>query len=176
MGSLEDEEVTSYIQNSRAIHTYWDYWKTALVNSKIWLKAITGKADYRMMIRWTLRTMYWQIKSKATQKRMVSSRAHHAATALNSLGERSVRILFIYSARDPGLDYFHMMLGKEMRALCTSGKLRIEIIPQADHTFTLLENQDSLLHLIRNWAYAIAQDRFCRGTEKGHTGLSRSSL
>src|SRR5262249_24278052 len=50
----EAEEVRSYIIDYRAVRMYWADWKTALFNSKVWLKAITGKADYRMMIQWTL--------------------------------------------------------------------------------------------------------------------------
>jgi hypothetical protein len=64
-----------------------------------------------------------------------------------------------------------MMLGDEIGALRGSGKLRIEIFPQADHTFTLLENQEALLHIIRNEAYTMVQDRFCRKAEKDHIVL-----
>jgi hypothetical protein len=135
-----------------SLRVYWDYWKTALCNSKVWLKAITGKADYRMMIQWTIRTMASQIRSKAARKQMVSFSAKNAASDLYALTERGVRLLFVYSTRDSvGLDYFHVVLGNEIRALVTDGKLRVEIISQADHLFTLLWHQECLLHTIRNW-------------------------
>ena len=114
---VEDKEtVRSYVNNYKDVHRYWDYWKTALYNSKLWLKAITGKANYSMMIQWTIRTMTSQI-SKATHKQIVLSRAKNASSALHALTERGVRLLLIYSARDPGLDYFRVVLSNEMHAL-----------------------------------------------------------
>ncbi len=153
MAYAEDGEVRSYIINYKAVRIYWDYWKTALFNSKVWLKAITGKANYRMMIQWTIMTMALQIRSKATRKQIVSSRAKNAASDLHALTERGVRLLFVYSTRDSdlGLDYFRVVLGNETRTLVTGGKLRVEIIPQADHLFTLLWHQECLLHAMRNW-------------------------
>ena len=98
-------------------------------------------------------TMALQIRSKATRKQIVSSRAKNAASDLHALTERGVRLLFVYSTRDSdlGLDYFRVVLGNETRTLVTGGKLRVEIIPQADHLFTLLWHQECLLHAMRNW-------------------------
>ena len=142
--------VRSYINNSKDVQRYQDYWKTASGNSTLWLKAITGRANYRMMIQWTVKTVAAQI-SKAVRRRMVVSNAKHAASELHALTERGVRLLFVYSARDPGLDYFRVVLDHEMRTFITGGTLRVEIIPQADHLFTLLWHQECLLHSIHNW-------------------------
>jgi alpha/beta superfamily hydrolase len=144
------EEVRSYVNHSNDVQRYWDYWKTALCTPKVWMKAITGKANYRMVMQWTIRTMASQ-RSKAVHKQLISSRAKQAVSALHTLTERDVRLLFVYSARDPGLDYFRVVLEKEMRTLMTSGKLRVEIIPQADHLFTLLGHQECFLQAICHW-------------------------
>jgi pimeloyl-ACP methyl ester carboxylesterase len=157
----EDEEeirayVINYKINNKTIRIYWDYWKTVLFNSQVWLKAITGKANYPLVIQWTIsitRTMASQIRSKVIRKHIVSFRAKNVVSELHALTERGVRLLFVYSTRDSdlGLDYFRVVLGNEIRALIKGGKLHVEIIPQADHLFTLLRHQERLLQAICIW-------------------------
>jgi hypothetical protein len=142
--------------------------------TNLWRKAITGHADYRAMVRWTLRTLAFPLRSTVAWKRVVASRAQQAAADLQALTGRGVRLLFVYSAGDPGLDYCRVMLRNTLRALSTEGKVRVEIIPQADHTFTLLRNQDALLHAMRTWVAAIVQDDGCGARATGHTALERS--
>ena len=55
---------------------------------------ITGKANYRMMIQWTIRTIAPQIRSKATRKQIVSSRTKNDASALHALTERGVHLCY----------------------------------------------------------------------------------
>jgi len=152
------------------------YWQAAVFKANLWRKAITGHADYRAMARWTIRALAFPIRRKVTWKRVVASRAQQAAADLHALTGRGVRLLFVYSARDPGLDYFRVMLGNTLRTLSTEGKVQVEIIPEADHTFTLLRNQDALLHAMRTWVAAMVQDDGGEAGVTEHTALWRSGL
>ena len=63
----------------------------------------------------------------------------------------------MYAEGDIGLDYLHVILGKALQQMCREGKIALEIIPQADHTFTLLWNQEQLLSVVHQWALALAE-------------------
>ena len=85
LASVGDAEVAGYLRHDNAVRRYWTYWKTAVGNPNMWRKALTGQAAYRTMVRWTLRTLAGQIRSKVAWKRVVAARAQHA-------GSRSPRV------------------------------------------------------------------------------------
>jgi alpha/beta superfamily hydrolase len=174
IASVGEEEVANYIRHDTAARSYWTYWKAAVFKTSLWRKAITGHADYGAMVRWTIRTLAFPLRSTVAWKRVVASQAQHAAADLHALTERGVRVLFVYSAGDPGLDYCRVMLGNTLRALSPEGKVRVEIIPQADHTFTLRRHQDALLHAMCTWVAAMVQDDGCGARATGHTALELS--
>lgn len=151
------EELHSYIAH-RKVASY--YRKTALFKAASWLNAVKGKADYRRIIR----TLCFQLRGLFIRQRKVSSEADKIAANLRLLSERGVRLLLVYSEGDPDLDYLHVVLGDEMHELSSCGQLRIEVIPQADHTFTLLQNQQHLLTVVHNWARAMVLDLSCKQT------------
>ena len=123
------------------------YWKSLIANPKNLLKACRrsfSQATWRSIFR---------IRSR--QRIVVSNNArvaHSAKEAVLSLTGRGVRLLLAYSESDVGLDYLHLTLGRKLHELTTTGSLRLEIIPQADHAFTLLRNQEHLIRAIRRWA------------------------
>jgi len=136
------EELRSYAKARR-------YWKNALLDPQRWRKALTGKAHYRI-VGPRLRSMF-------ASRRKARSVAIGIATDFRSLIERRVDLRLIYSQGDLGLDCLDVILGKELRLLSTRGKLKLEVIPQADHTCTLLESQQRLVEVVQNCALATAQ-------------------
>jgi hypothetical protein len=92
-----------------------------------------------------------------SSRRKALSVANEIAADFHSLIERRVDVRLVYSKGDLGLDCLEVILGNGLRELSTRGKLKLEIIPQADHTCTLLESQQRLLKVIRNCAWAMAQ-------------------
>ena len=150
--STETSEESSYFKNRRLAR---EYWKRYIFSGKSWLKAITGKSDYRSIMR----AMSFQLRSRfsRTQKQTVSSIANKASSALHLLTERDVRLLFVYDEGDSGLDYLHVTLRNKNHELSSFEKLRTEVIPHAGHTFTLLRSQEHLLKVVHDWADAIVQ-------------------
>ena len=65
--------------------------------------------------------------------------------------EHGARLLIVHSEADEGLDYLHLVLGDNTNALNENEKLQLEIIKEANHTFTVLWSQEHLLSVIRNW-------------------------
>jgi pimeloyl-ACP methyl ester carboxylesterase len=136
------DELRSYAKARR-------YWKNALSDPKRWAKAFTGKANYQL-IGPRLRTVF-------SHRRKALSVANHIAADFHSLIERRVDLRLVYSKGDLGLDCLDVILGNELRELSERGTLKLEIIPEADHTCTLLESQQRLLKVVQNSALAMAQ-------------------
>jgi pimeloyl-ACP methyl ester carboxylesterase len=128
------------------------YWKRSLYNPKSWLNAITGKADYRTIIR----VVGFRLTNLFARRREVSPETAHITAGFHALVERGVFLLLVYTEGDLGLGYFEMTLDDEVKRLSASGKLRIEIIPQTDHIFTLLQSQERLLKVTQDWVQVVA--------------------
>jgi hypothetical protein len=92
-----------------------------------------------------------------SSRRKALSVANGIAADFRSLIERRIDLRLVYSKGDLGLDCLDVILGKELRELSTRGKLKLEVIPQADHTCTLLESQQRLLKVLQNCASAMVQ-------------------
>ena len=83
------------------------------------------------------------------------SYVNNSASDLHLLTERGIRLLLIHSEADEGLDYLHIVLGKNLHSLSLNNKIEVEIIKGANHTFTLLWSQERLLKVIQNWTEKI---------------------
>jgi pimeloyl-ACP methyl ester carboxylesterase len=136
------EELRSYAKARR-------YWKNAFADPKRWLKAVTGKANYRV-VGPRLRSMF-------SSRQKALSVANDIAADFHSLIERRVELRLVYSKGDLGLDCLDVILGNELWELSKRGTLKLEIIPEADHTCTLLESQQRLLRVVQNSALAMVQ-------------------
>lgn len=73
------------------------------------------------------------------------------ADVLAELRERGVQLLIVYSESDPGLDYMQVMAGRELRTSRAQGAASLEVVPAADHTFTLLASQRRLTDTVGRW-------------------------
>jgi pimeloyl-ACP methyl ester carboxylesterase len=136
------DELRSYAKARR-------YWKNALSDPKRWAKAFIGKANYQIIGP--------RFRAVFSSRRKALSVANHIAADFHSLIERGVDLRLVYSKGDLGLDCLDVILGNELRELSKRGTLKLEIIPQADHTCTLLESQQRLLKVVQNSALAMAQ-------------------
>jgi pimeloyl-ACP methyl ester carboxylesterase len=70
---------------------------------------------------------------------------------LVELRERGVHVLVVYGESDPGLDYLHVLARDELRASIAQGAVSLEVVPGADHTFTLLASQRRLVDAVGGW-------------------------
>ena len=146
-----NDELHAYIRN-RALSRH--YWRIALFSSfraKNWLKAMTGKvASWKIISK--MMTGFPIGRLFGHQKK-VSSEVNHLWANLRSLSERGVRLLHIYSEGDEGLDYLHVILGDKLKEWRSDGRLSMEVIQGANHTFTLLWSQEHFLNVIQDWAH-----------------------
>jgi pimeloyl-ACP methyl ester carboxylesterase len=145
-----NDELHDYIRNRALAHHYWRIALFSSFRAKNWLKAMTGKVESWKII--SKMVMGFEIGSLFGHQRKVSSEVNHVWANLRSLSERGVRLLHIYSEGDEGLDYLHVILGDKLKEWRSDGRLSMEVIQGANHTFTLLWSQEHFLNVIQDWA------------------------
>ena len=120
---------------------------------KNWLKAITGKVNYRSIIGALGRQLqnFFPVRNSQT----AAGIEHPFKSDLRSLIHRRVAMLFIHAEGDEGLDYVQMILGADAERWQDSKNFRLEIIQGANHTFALLWSQEKLLQIVCAWVRGI---------------------
>jgi len=159
-----NDELHAYIRNRVLARHYWRIALFSSFRAKNWLKAVTGKVESWKII--SKMVTGFQIGSLLGHQRKVSSEVNRVSANLRSLSERGVRLLHIYSEGDEGLDYLHVILGDKLKAWRSDGRLDIETIQGANHTFTLLWSQEHLLKILQGWMQEMVQDFTAGGTNQ----------
>jgi len=140
------DALRSYLLNRRKARYYW---KSALFRPKMWLRAVRGEAAFRDIMR----VLLFPLLSRVARKKKALSGPSQYAAGLRFVAERGMPLLLVFSDGDTGLDYLHEVFGDELRQLCSSGKIGFHVIPHSDHLFTLLDDKERLLRLMRDWAH-----------------------
>lgn len=136
----EDDSNLDQISRSAAFY----YWNFALFNLKSWCKLFTGKADYGNI----LRVLGFQARRQFASGRKMSPEWIQLATNLRMLAERGAFVTFLYAEYDPRLNDLREAVGRELKQLRALGKVRVQIIPRSDHTFSSIQDQDKLLNKV----------------------------
>lgn len=130
------------------------YWHSKIFLPQSWLKIITGKASYRQIFG----VLYLRLRSPFIRRRDNNYGPKQVAADLRSLIDRGVKLFFVYSEGTSVLEYFRLTLADEIRRIAPSDKLRVEIMQETDHTFTLLRHQAHLFKLVSSWAGSMARN------------------
>lgn len=130
------------------------YWRSKIFLSQSWLKIITGKASYRQIFG----VLYLRLRSPFIRRRSNNYGPKQVAADLRSLIDRGVKLFFVYSEGTSVLEYFRLTLADEIRRMAASDRLRVEIMQETDHTFTLLRHQARLFKLVSSWAGSMARN------------------
>jgi pimeloyl-ACP methyl ester carboxylesterase len=149
-----DERLKSYLRNRSLSRHYIRMAFFSSFSAKNWWKAFTGKVNYGSVIG-LIQNL--PLRNLLAIRRKTALRENVGATALRSLADRGVHLFLIHCEGDEGLDYLHMAVGKELQELIAARKLRLEIIPGANHIFTLLWSQKSLVKLLKDWVQELAR-------------------
>jgi dienelactone hydrolase len=136
---MSEDDNQSSDQTSRTAAFY--YRNFALFNLKSWCKLLAGKADYRKVVR----ALGFLARRQLALTRKMSPESIQLAANLRMLAESGVCVTFLYAESDPRLNDLREALGRELRELRALAKVRVEIIPRSDHTFSSLHDQDKLL-------------------------------
>jgi len=80
---------------------------------------------------------------------------HDALGGLRALAERGIGLLLVYSEWDPGYDYYQHVLRRGVEGAAWSGRVRIEVVPGADHVLSLVSHQKRVVGIVEDWAARI---------------------
>jgi len=136
---MTEDEGQNSDQVTRSAAFY--YWNFALFNLRSWCKLLTGKANYRNI----LRALGFQARTQFASGGRMSAESIQLAANLRMLAERGAYVTFLYAQSDPRLNDLCEAVGRELKQLRALGKVRVQIIPRSDHTFSSLDDQEKLL-------------------------------
>ncbi|MCA0456390.1 MAG: alpha/beta hydrolase [Chloroflexi bacterium] len=150
----------------RKLSAYYEnyYGRGALTSSEKWKKVLTGKASYGSILRNIFVNILWhrisatffKLKKTLFAKPEALTRPEVAALFANipSLVERKTQILIIYSQGSSGLERTQLLLRDVRKKIGDSPRFKLEVMPRCDHTFTMIDSQQRLYHMIADWCFA----------------------
>jgi len=152
-----------YDRQRKTSHYYENYYTNdVLLDSQRWKRLLSGKADYRSIFNNIIKNIAWYkisaaafklrhqiVASDDSQERQIESGrwVQIASTFLR----RRTQLLLAFSKGSSAIDHAHAVIGKELHKMQDAGIVTEVIISNADHTFTLIEGQQSLMHHIEDW-------------------------
>lgn len=155
------EDWVEYDRQRKVSRYYENYYaKEALTDPQRWKKLLTGKADYGSIARNVVRSIVLnRVSTAAFRLRQQFERTEDAPSILqqrwphitDTFIQRPVRLLLIFSKGSSAIEHAHTVIGKELDVMLRSGVAQEVIIPNADHTFTLLSGQQALIAQIEAW-------------------------
>lgn len=138
------------------------YYRKHVGDPSRWWKLVTGKSDLRAAGRFVAGQMRRIVRHRAPERPQID-----ASTECTSLVKRGVNVLLVYSEGSTAWDAFRLTLEAGVAPIRSSDRLKIEMLENVDHVFTLGWSQAVLIDRIRQWAC----DKWQAG---GTTGLANT--
>jgi hypothetical protein len=115
-----------------------------------WIKMIKGQVDLRAVVRVgiaAIAKLGWRAKRRVARllRRPLSN---DLGFELEHLARRGVALAFVFAMGEPGLELLESQGGSIVRRLEAHNKLQIDIIENADHTFTIGASREQLMELL----------------------------
>ncbi len=162
-------EWSEYDRQRKISRFYQQYYsREALGDPERWKKLLTGKADYRSIAKNVVKNILWnRISTTAFKVRhKLDSGTQDETPADQSLRdqivqaflEQHIQLLLLFSEGSSAIEHVHTVLGREFDLIMQSGMGREVVIPNADHTFTLLSGQHTLMNHIESWCMTFLPD------------------
>jgi len=117
-----------------------------LFKPQSWLKALTGKTNYRRLVS----SVLYRFTRAARKGRQISSNSESLGPELDAFLKKSIQILLLFSGADRSIDNFSELLGSQWEK--TLGpNVQKSIIENANHTFANPVHQQQAIELITRW-------------------------
>jgi pimeloyl-ACP methyl ester carboxylesterase len=136
------QQLSPRIKNS----TQQRYYSKHLFDHKSWWRLITGRSDFKSLVRFLLT----KLRSPWAQNVQVQPMTD-TLKRWRVLIDRRADLLLVYSEGSTALDSFRLALRDRLGKSLASERLTVEIIQHSDHVFTLLSSQRTLVGLLRQW-------------------------
>jgi pimeloyl-ACP methyl ester carboxylesterase len=147
-GFDDSSEWNRYVLNRGDAHRYWN---RAIFDPSSWWKAISGRADYRRLVR----VLWNQMTSKVAPAPGVAAVTTRVAAGLKTLVDRRVRLLLLCSEGDDGIEHMNVILGADLRRGGGTDYFDVRILAGADHSLTLMDSQRQVVTEVVNWTRGV---------------------
>ncbi len=137
--AARDQQLLEYV-NAR---TQMRYYVTRMFDPRSWRRVVSGKSN--------LGAIRSAVQRVVRRPQKIASPSGIPRTDLARLTERGVRTLMIYSDGSTAWDLFRVGYEAEVSPLARQGPLRVEVVKNTDHVFTLIQAQRSLVETIDGW-------------------------
>jgi hypothetical protein len=122
------------------------YVRYAAKRSASWRRFFSGRSNYIKIIgalgrSWTAR---YEPRGGPWSDRL--------AADLTMLERRGVELLLVTSEIDASVDYIDLLRQTTPTSALATGRIKLHLIRQADHTFTLKAHQAELLRVLEEWS------------------------
>jgi dienelactone hydrolase len=161
LSALSDQRVAGAVVINDAGHRRGDFLEYSRTLIRHYLRIVLfssfrGKTWPRVFklqfgVRHALLAVFSTLRNPFPPRRQQKSPTNDMIENLRSLTERGVRVLIVHSEGDEGWDYLNMTLGKEVKHLNSWNGVSLKTVPGANHTFTLLSNQEALIQVTQRW-------------------------
>lgn len=163
VGYEEDTEWKTYAATQ--LHAR-DYVRRASLNGNSWRRALTGKINYRR-----LTSVLWRYgKSVVRPSKAVSEVVERLSLEFSTLAQGGVGTLWVHSSDDATIEFRRLVFGDVEKRTGSTQRLRSVVIPEADHTFTLLASQEQLVQTIEEWALPFLQGQVPGPEQRARSG------
>ncbi len=122
------------------LHYYW----RVKFNPVSWKRLFTGFSDYSRVVR----SLAGIGKRLAFWRRREDLQVGDLLADLETVLCRDIPVQLIFAQGDLGLDYLQVHSRQDLGRHRAVGMLQLDIVPGADHLFTLRRNQDDLLDVL----------------------------
>lgn len=144
-----DADLGAFLRNRTLTRHFWRIAFRSSFRRKNWRKALAGQLDPKRILGTMIALPFRMMMRKKEVQPTVAM--PDAAADLRAVAARGVHLFHLYSEGDDGLDYFLTVLPDEVRDVVHGERSRFEVIPGANHVFTLLWSQDRLVTAMRDW-------------------------
>ncbi len=149
---LEELELAEVLSSS---HSY----RRGLLTLQSWKKLLHGQVDLERLIRVYVR------RASLTGSSLLHELARHLGVRfsndlgqqLQTLAARGVRMAYVFSRGDSGLDLLRMQAGSALKRI--SHCMRLYIVDGTDHDFTMTQSRAGLERILSGELYALAATR-----------------
>ncbi len=127
------------------------YLRDAAFRGYSWKRLLTGKSSFRkigMALAFRVRELFKPSKT-------LDDAQDWFAGMMSRILDRGSCMLFLFSKGDPGWDQLRLLLGQKALEGHSNAQVEnqvtVQVIPDADHTFTMRHSQEEVLGRIVDW-------------------------
>jgi alpha-beta hydrolase superfamily lysophospholipase len=145
--SIYDRQTAELVRQPNA-------YRNKMMSSAAWKRLLTGQIDVRYVLGTYAGRLKLALESKCRNmaRRLRIRLPNDLGMQLEEIGARGVRLVFVFSHGEPGIELLKLQGGTSLKRL--GERCRIHIVDNADHVFSKIESRMSLEGILSDELFA----------------------